>query len=465
MKVMRILLIAAFMLAGRSTTAQAASVRVGFVALLSKVDARVPIEIQTQQAMNRLMPALLAAQRAGQILEFEPELSAGILKFRYSAAANMTAAALSGRTVYADINAAAAAVPHTQSDLGNAPIRGRVGTLTITPYFELELYNDCFHADSLGANSHVVGKLLDTTSRVVAVYQGVADGSGVINTGCFSWAGPYANLVPGYRVNFTVYTPTHVYMAAASSPVPAITFTTVTKASAIAGGVGPAGKSYVFRWDHHSPLTDMWTSSWQIHTVSGAGTWTDDFPGQFVGWDNLSIFVHLSQQFTFKRHMGVPHIDCALGGNYCLVQQFAFKPTTLSIVHGGTTYTFSGTSDSGGSFFGYLLNAGNPTFLVAGDKVSGTLIPQYALPNLTASINYATNVVSGNAPALTHFELWGYVMDTSSWYETWRQASSFGTYWGTFGVDLQPIQAINIEVAYVDPVTGNATALYKAFGP
>ncbi len=466
MKTLRLLLVGVLLLLAIATTpavAQAAdqSQAVGYLRLLSRVDPNLPVRVQSQRALMRIMPKLLALQKDGSILEFAPELSVGVLKVKYSSA--MSLSTLAGMQSYSNIRDAMVSVPQAE--------RVTLGINASGPSFLAELYSGCFDAVNLGAFSHVVASLRDKTGRVVANYEGDADGSGNIDlfNRCFSWNGSYSDVVPGYKLTFKVYDTTPTLLGTYAVFAPNIIITTFDKPNAIVGGVGPAGKPYTLFWSHPNlNAANTVTNLSRTGTISAAKQWSKDFGAmKFRGGDEFAILLQQSARFTFLHVQNAPAIYCQLGGNYCTLSGIPFQPAKLSIKHFSYTFTFSGKFDAYGYFSQVLEIKGNPIFLKAGDRISGTGVADYTLPNLTAAINFNTDVVSGKAPASKYFELWVNDPCSCSWYFIWSRSNSLGNYTGDFAsqVDLVPTQAANVEVYYYDPATGNITDYYFSVGP
>jgi hypothetical protein len=462
MKTLRLLMVGVLVLLVAATapaTAQAAGQFVGYLPLLSRVDPNLPVQVQSQRALSRIMPKLLALQKDGAVVEFEPELSIGVLKVKYSAVSQLSA--LAGIQTYANIRDAMVNVPRVQGVTQSAS----------GPSFLAELYSSCFDAANLGAFSHVVGSLRDKTGRVVANYEGDADGSGYIDyyNRCFSWNGSYSAVVPGYKLTFKVYDTTPTLLGTFAVFAPSINLTTFDKANAIVGGTGPVGKPYSISWFHPNLDAGNTVKNPSMSgTISSVGKWSKDFGATtFRGGDEFSIFVQQNAQFTFLHTQNAPAIYCQLGSNYCDLSGIPFQPAKLSIIHNGVTYTFLGKFDSCGCFSQVLENNGNPIFLKAGDKISGTSVPVYALPNLIAAINFNTDVVSGKAPANRYFELWVGDLCSCNSYFIWSHSNSLGNYSGNFSsqIDLDPAHAVYVEVFYYDSVRGNITDYYRSVGP
>jgi hypothetical protein len=251
---------------------------------------------------------------------------------------------------------------------------------------------------------------------------------------------------------------------------PAITFTSIDKANSIVKGTGTANKAFDITWDHLR--LDSGNTVLQVHktgTISSSGTWSVDFgTTPFRGSDEIEIDQNLNVNFYFRRHMDVPCIYCVLGSDTCEIFGFAFKPASLTIVHGGVAYPFTGKFHAEGYFYVELTTgSGVPIFLKAGDKVSGTSVAQYALPSMTIAVNFGTNVVSGKIPPSHYFGLWVSTANPGYWSDWWVHSNSLGNYSKdtTSWVDLKQNKATTVEIGYQNPYTGNYTDLYVPFAP
>ncbi len=459
MKIARILLLAALLLSAFSSTALASDQAIGFVRLVAVPDTGTPMAVQTQQAFHRLLPRLLAAKAAGQIISFEPSLDLGILQFSYRPSAGVPD--LAGKAVFSDLQQAAPA--------SSLPPEGG-GCLS--PGFWLNLYSAYFSANCLAPGAHIVGSLRDATGRAVALYNGTTDGTGAIIVGAFgTWTGPMWHVNPGYTVTFKEYTGTTL-IATFKVKAPTIKITSIARATSIVQGTGPAGKTATLRWSHDRlDATDSTLEVTKVRTISSAGTWKVDFGMvPLRGDDYLGLYVAVNANFTFSTGMFVPATYCVLGGNYCEIYGFPRTPASLQIVHGGSTYNFSGKFDSGGTFSAELLNSsGAPVYLVAYDKVSGAGVAQYGLPKLTANINYTTDSVSGKAPPYKYLKVWVYVANAASWPQVYAHSNSSGIYTANFmtthGLDLVAGDSYTAETFYTNPASGNMTDYFVVYGP
>lgn len=467
MKIFRICMVFVFMLAAIAAphAAQAADAgKVGFIRLISSTDAKLPVQLQAQRAYSLLKPKLLAFQKSGTILAFEPEFKAGIVKILY-AASRANADALSQYKIFDNIQDAVVRGGTPKARLSSQAASPEA----LSPFFYMGLYDSCFEAIDLGADSYVTGSLRDKTGRLVASYSGYADSSGALYYDCFPWTGPYTNVTPGYTVTFKVYDTSNVLLGTFSTAVPKVDFTSITKSTAIVRGTAPAGSSYQLAWSHRTwNMADDWPTVYKTGTVASNAVWSLDMStGWLRGGDELEIQVIAGTNFNFANLMNVPYIDCDMGGNFCEISGFAFQPATLTIVHAGKTYPFSGKFDAQGYFSVELENAGNPIFLQAGDKVSGTSVPVYTLPIMSTRINFITNVVYGKAPPNRNFDLWVYTDCGCSSYWVYARSNATGDYTHDFtsNIDLVYADPVDTLVYFQDLLTGNLIYFRRSFGP
>lgn len=432
-----------------------------FVPLLTKVNPAIPLRVQSQQAYQRLLPQLLASKKSGSILEFEPEFSAGIVKIKY--AANAREFAITGaQEVLDNIHEAVAAVPHEQ-----APTVGRTAS---SPLFYPTLFSSCFDTYNLGANSYLVASLRTSANAVVANYAGYADGDGHLYD-CFNWNGSYTNVIPGYKLTYKIFTALGgTVLGTYTATVPNITITGINAANSTASGTGPIGKPYWIDWSHANlNAGNTYLYGTQTGTVSNTGSWAVDFGTvKFRGGDFVDAYITQNANFIFDRWMYVPYAYCELGGNYCEIEGFPRQAATMTITHAGTPYTFTGKFSNWNWFSANLEDSmGAPIFITAGDKISGTGITTYTLPSLTAVPNFATDVVTGKAPANRYFTVWVYDVYNQYWYGIWTHSDAAGNYSANFSsiFNLRAIDTLTFEIYFRDPVTGNVVDRYFPFGP
>ncbi len=457
MKIARVLLLAALLLSAFSSTAFTLDRAAGFIRLVAQPDPSIPMPLQSQEALHRLMPKLLAAKSSGQIISFERSLNGGVLQIIYRPSAGIPD--LGGQMVYSKV----------QDALPNASTASLVCT---TPAFQIFVYESTFYSGCLTPAARVVGTLRDPSGRAVSSYSGTVGSTGSLGYAIFStWNGWISNALPGYTVTFKEYAGTTL-LATFKVKVPAIKFSSINKISSIVQGTGPAGKSVTLRWIH-----DLWDAGHTFvdatkqRTISSSGVWKVDFGTiPLHGSDLLFADVHQNATFTFSVTMTIPATYCMLGSYFCELYGFAFTPAILQIIHGGKTYTFTGEFDKSGYFpVEFRTAAGVPIFLAPYDKISGTGIAQFSLPKLTAVINYTANTVSGKAPPNRYIYSWVFEPNAFSWFSIYTHANSSGVYTADFGTaygeDLLPTDPYTLEVYLVLPTTGNATDYFEAIVP
>jgi len=463
MKTLRFLLAVLFLFSTGSgiVSASPPGVSYAFIPLISEgIDPAIPIEVSARHSFNRLVPLLTAAQRRGDIIVFEPELSFGFLKVQYRSGFDI--AALVDRPVYDNIHSAVAATsPQVLSQINDLPPAP-------TPLFHLRLYNSCFWATGLGANRRVSTSMRTGSGRLVANYEGNADASGNL-LDCFSWIGNWVNVMPTYRITFKRYNG-NTLLGTYSVTAQWIKFNSVNKLTSEVRGKAPAGKSFEATWEHPNlNLANNYLVVTKTGTVPGSGNWSVDFGTVSIrGGDEIEFWDKQTANFEVGRRFIVPYSECELGGNNCTLYGYPGQAATLSIIHAGHTYTFNGVFDDRGEFFAELLSSSlNPIFLAAGDKVSGTGISPYNLPNLTAVLHAATDTVTGKAPPNKNFLVMLNVLQTSLDYRDWVHSDASGNYTADFSgsVDIKPAQSYAMGVFYVNPTTGNDTGYIKLISP
>ena len=463
MKVLHFVLVLVFMFTLVVSPAQAkAGESYSFVPLVTKVNSAIPLRMQARQAFQRLLPQLNAAQKSGAILEFEPAFGAGILKIKYAAGAN--ASTLIKAKAFNNIHAAVAQVPHThiQSAGAHPEVSG--------PLFYPLLYDSCFDAYNLGNSSHVIATLLDKTGVMVANYSGDADTLGHLYD-CLDWSGSYTDIIPGYRITYKIYdAPGTTLLGTYSAIVGNITFNTLDKATSVVGGLALAGKPFWIDWYHRNfNAANTTTVTTRTGTVSGASAWSVDFgTAPIRGGDYLDMYITQTNAFIFERELYPSYIYCESGGPYCGITGLPVQSASLTMTHAGVPYTFTGRFNNSDWFNGYLEDsAGDPIFMKAGDTASGTGVPVFTLPNLTAVAYYASDLLVGKAPVSKFFTVWVKDVSTGAWYSVWTHTDATGSYTANFHsqFDLKPTDALTFEVDYIDPVTGNETDRYITVAP
>ncbi len=461
MKIARMVLLAALLLSAFSSAAFGRDEAVAFIQLVSQPNPNLPISVQTREALQQLRPELMAAQRAGQIIRYDVSPHSGVLIVVYRASAGLPD--FDGRPVYQQMKAAL---------VSSAAAASQEAATCLAPSFVMFLYEAIFMAGCLTPGAELLGSLRDPTGRVVATYQGIVDAGGGLGwIANFESGGPYEEIVPGHTVTFKEYVG-GALKATYKVKAPNIKFTSIDKARSIVRGIGPAGKLATISWFH--PKLDAAQGIIQLskaRTISSSGTWQVDLGTIPIrGGDSLSATASPNANFAFIRDMEAPYMYCELGGNYCNLSGFASTPAAIRIVHGGQTYTFTGTFDRWGDFPVELRTAGGaPISLVTYDKVSGTGVAQYALPKLTAGINYTTDTVIGKAPAYKYFMVSLLDIGGIGWRQVYAHSNGAGSYAANFmaseGLDLRAGRPYIIQINFQMPSTGNVTALRQAYGP
>lgn len=479
MKTLRILLtisiaISVFLSAGAVPAMAARGEEVGYVGLLSDeslsdLDLRQGMDVGVARAMitahagkvfDRMLPKLLDAQRSGAILDFRPELAFGIVQIKYPVGANL-ANVVPGFQVYSEAKEA----------IVKAKIRQGVefdNVLTYNPRFWNVINSSCYSVYGLLSGYRVVTTLKNAAGKTLAVSHGYADSYGEVRN-CFNFTAP-GGVRPGFKIIYKIYTPTGVLRNTYSQLVPkGISITGYNKIASQMSFTGPPGKKYFAVWLHDKldknnsnifvPINGTFPTSGNVTADMGTV--------RFRGGDLLYVDVEIGR-FEFNRQMLVPHIVCYVGDNVCHIRSFPFQNVFITLQQDGKSYTVSGRSGYSGYFWGDFTDAaGNPIGVKNRAKVSGTNVAQYTLPNLTASIAYATDVVKGKAPKSRYFELWVYRMVTSSWYFKWAHSNSLGNYSKDFTsmVNLKANEPYYVEIYFMDKITGNVTDEYFPFAP
>lgn len=460
MKLTRIMLIVVFLFALISTPAQAQGGRVGWVVLVPQPDPNQPLEYQVRLMLGQLLPELLSAKKAGLVARYKVDYFVGLLSIEYTG--SLPESLLRGRLpVYADQHEAIARLQPIQPGVQGSGDVIAAGT----PHFTFGLYSQCVGVFNAGANSRVLIYVKDSIGNSVGVGENKMDASG---GGVVCLNSTY--VVPGNKITAKVYTPANLLLGTYTATTPTLTFTAINKANSVVSGKAPASKAYSIKWSHKAQdALGGYGSQTLTGTVSGAGDWSKDFGASpFVGGDEFEITVTLSANFYFHTRFVAPVIYCFLSYGQCTVFGIPRQAASLSITHAGVTHTAAGKFGNDGSFTNNLLDAlGNPIVLASGDTVTGTGLPAWTLPTLSAAINYTTDVVSGSAPANRWFDVQVSALQTWVHYVGRPQsnAQSLYSYDFTSKLDLQPLSVYEIAVIFTSPVTGNMTYWANDFYP
>ena len=444
--------------------AQSQGGEMGYLVLVKNEKPNTPFVIQAREAFDRLAPQLLAAQKEGRIISFKPEFNAGILIIKFPAGTQMAAMG-DNLEIYANIHEAVKSIKRNTT---NTIEKTSPALDTISPTFHLEWSNSCFWGTNLGALSRVVGLLKDKTGRLIASYEGSANGTGYIND-CFDSKGSYNDFMPGFNLIFKIYTPADVSLGIFSKVIPPmVNITAINKTDASLTGKGPINKAFRSWWGH--PKLDSGNNYSFVDktgTISAKGAWSIDFGGKsFRGGDYGAIIIDYPN-FTFERRYIIPFETCQLGGNYCYLYGIPGTEASMTIKHSWDSHTVTGKFSFWGSFAdSFEDSAGNPIFLTLGYTASGTDIPNWNLVNLTAMVDTTTDMVSGKAPPNKWFTVCAGKSNNQG-YCDWVGSNSLGNYSKSFSgsIDFVPLSVYWLEVYYVNPITGNKEFMYTNVNP
>ena len=437
-----------------------------YIPLITQLKPDIPLEVQAEQVFNRLQPQLLEAKQKGQILNFEPDLSGGLVKIELPAGAS-TLTFNENLPTFADIHSAAQVIAEQKKQLAAQFLTDINSRTTTDARFYLYLGSNCFDAYSPTGNpyAHLVATVRDSSGNLISALESDADVNGYIFN-CFTGPG----LKSGYKSNFRWYNSTGTFLSMYAITVPQIIFTDLDNAKSISRGTAPAGKSFSAYWFH--VLLDPANSYLHLQKdglIPGTGVWAVDFGViPFRGGDNIVFTINYTNFFV-SRSFDIPVGRCKTGIDYsCSFTGFPGSAVSASIKHAAVTYKFAGNFESDGQFFATPATPdGSPILLSAGDTVTATGIATWILPNITATINYTTDVVSGKAPASKYMQVTIMSVHTNSPYSAWVHTDAKGNYSTSFAssIDLISNDIYKIWVYYVNPSTGNITNYSKFIGP
>jgi hypothetical protein len=396
-----------------------------------------------------LLPKLMEAKAGGLISDFEPDLFGGYVKVVNPSDALRGSGALF--PVYFTRGEAV-----TRPPVSTARIGDRSASIAI----DLSLYSSYFDISTGIPNAHIKGTLKSPSGEVLGVINDYADSSGDLYG---PWDGYSASNVPGYKVRFKVYDASEVYVGTYYTTVPRILFKTVDKAAGKITGTAPAGLDFWVYLSHRNlNSTGDWYHESLYGTVSSTGKWSTDFAISLRGGDYLFIQVYKTSVFSFSRTFYIPRLGCQLQTNYCFNNTFPNKPATMTVTHGGTTYTISGKTDHLGYLYGYLFNsAGDPVLITSGDKITGTDAATERVPKLTQIVNRAADTVTGTAPPNKWLSVSINIRDLDITDYDWVKSTSVGTYAASFIVDIPGKGTLESDIRYTNPNTGNLWYFYK----
>lgn len=463
MKIVRFALIVAFVFTCVISPVQAkAGERDAFIALVTQADPNVPVWVRAEQAYENLLPSLIAAKNKGQILEFRLEANVGILSIKYAAGAQSVA--MNSQQEVSDLNAALALVPHIPTAHASSEATGA--------FFDITLYSSCYLISDLPSQGALVKAILyDETGKLLATSSNRS--SSVSLSGCFY---PWQRIMPGHKLAYKIYDTTGATLLGAyDSGVPAIGITEINKADGSIGGYAPAGKPYTASWYHWElDANRSFRSMGQAGTVPADKHWLVDLSNEVSirGGDFLMLELMQRDRFLFTNYRYVPVISCDSIEIACWGYATPSQNITISLTHAGKLYTFSARTGLRGDFYFDLYDAQHHRiYLTKGDKINAMGVEPFIIPNLTANVNFATDVVSGAVPMNTYFyvAVVTYVPGTGTvLHGHWTKSKPFKNFYAEDFSDFTDLKAddlFTVDFSYTDPKTGNRFYLSLPFAP
>jgi hypothetical protein len=453
MKKLSVLLVFCFLLSSIGiSTVSAQDLQTGYIPLLTPgYDTTIPRAELSHQQFQLLLPELMEAKQKGEIASFEPDYFAGFVKVTYSSD-SIAGNGISPLAV-GDPQQAFVPVPSNPgSDNSVSPVS------TYAPKITIHLYSSCVDMSVLGAGSHVQGTL-KTSSRVIANLDGFADSNGNLST-CFA-----SNVIPGYVVNFKIYTPGGSLLKTVTGTAPRFSITKFDMPNAVVSGTAAAGKALDFFWSHPNfDAANTYLAVSKSATASSTGKWSVDLGSQAMrGNDFLALTQTVNSNLVAENDFWSPSLSCILGSNFCILAAIPNSQVSLIITHAGVTHTLTGKADNSGNFYGYLVDGNQePIFLSVGDSISGTGAIAFKLVNLTAAPHPSTGIITGVAPANNYLAVSFQPLGAATWNNKWVHSDSAGNYSANFSSVGIPTGPINYSVNYISKATGDQTFLrYK----
>lgn len=480
MKTYRVLLALVILLAMNSLAASAqasASTSFAYISLLpasqvvsSSGESTLPVEMLSQRTYEHLFPALLHARQQGLIVQFQPEFSAGMVKVEYLSGVNLAPLLGERFSIYSD----------PSPILENLWMFGRrtsnsqeIPALT-TPRFSLLVKNSSFSGYNFPADRYLKFTLSDPSGKLMAVADAYTQSNG------YFWAyfgeGNWSAMEPGYTFSAKMYLLDRTTLVKTfSTTIPNLRISSIDVASKTVKGTAPVNGNLRVEL-YHLNLNAFGGSSATTNflVAPASGAWQTTFATPMRGNDYVWVDLEPGGNFSFSTYLTAPSIHARLGSNYGYLYGSPNTAASMTIRHTGIDYPFSGKFSNRGYFYGELFTAnGAPIFLQAGDKLSCTGVTALTLPVLTASLDAATDIVSGTAPAGKYLDVYIYVQTSCGEYSCWHWYGDYikSTVAGTFAlnfsevVDILPTDTLEIDVYYLDPVTGNESYYYDLISP
>ncbi|MGB8212039.1 MAG: hypothetical protein WCE68_00640 [Anaerolineales bacterium] len=429
--------------------AQSAPTAIAYLPLLPAAGRNDP-SLEVRQAYDRLLPQLMQARKAGQIVRFRADLGEDMAVVEYPLGTNLAALLGNSQPVFATPQTALAYTRAGALQMAQAAPAG-------TASFTIGINDSCFYGYNLGISTDTYkAYLYDSDARVVASVNGDLNASGGISDACFN--GLFDGMAPYFEVVIFLYhSGQTTWFNEFPKVIPNLAVTSVSSATKTIGGVGPAGGTVFVNYYHYN--LDSGNTSIQPGTsvtATSKGAWQAKFSATPMrGGDTVNIS-EISGSFNFTNYLYVPYIECGLDNDWCNLTGISGAVATLSFTHAKHTYSYSGLFGPDGYFMESLSDThGMPVFLAVGDKVKGKGAASLTLPNITANPDDISDTVSGYAPANRWFLVQALVNNTD--YNCWTQANSAGMYTANFTgkVSLPGDKPYPVYVYYTDPVTGD----------
>jgi len=470
MKIIRIMLAMVILLSVNSLSAFAqenATTSFAYISLLpanpvvsSDQESFMPIEMLSQQAYNRLLPDLLKAQRQGVIVQFRPEFSAGMVKVEYTTGTAMASQLGDGFSIFSD------PTPILQNlrAFTRKPAGSSDAPAVLTPNFILHPKGSLILGSNFPADRYLKFTLTDPSGKLMAVASAYTQSDGHI-WAYFSW-GSWTTMESGYKFTAKMYLLDRTTLVRTFYRIiPNLGITSIDIASKTVKGTAPANSSIRVQLTHFNLNAANDNNTEYLYPIaSGTGQWQTTFTIAMRGNDYMEIGYSPNANFIFVTSMEVPYIYAGLDTNFGVLSGIPNTPASMTIRHAGVDHSFSGKFGNWGEFYAELLDAGGaPIFLQAGDKITGTGVTALTIPTMTASIDAATDILSGTAPASRFLIVYLNVRKDCGGYSCWYgygrylKSTLAGTYSANFSsdADILPNETVVLEVDFIAPATGN----------
>lgn len=480
MKTVRFLLALVILLSMNSLSASAqagATTSFAYISLLpanpvvsSGEGSSLPVEMLSQQAYTFLLPDLLMAQRQGVIVKFEPDFFAGLVKLEYTAGADLAALLGDQFSIFTDPATIAQYVRSYARKPG-----GPSGTpAATTPQFHITPHANIFYGFFFPADRYLKITLTDAGGKLMSVATAWTDPSGFFWT-YFSW-GTWTGMEPGYNFTAKMYLLDKTTLVKTfKTTIPKFAITSIDIPSKTVKGTAPASKSIEVELVHRNlDAGGGYTYVTNYPVASATGLWQTTFTTAMRGADYIEAAYLPNANFVFLSYTQAPFISTQMDSNYGWITGAPNAAASMTIRHAGVDHIFNGKFSRFGDFYAELLDAGGaPVFLQAGDKISGSSVTSLLLPTLTATVDPATDIVSGSAPASKYLYVYIYLRTDCGGYSCWNgygyylKSTVAGTFSANFSgiVDILSTDTLRIEVEYINPGTGNMVFYSKLISP